>query len=137
MRLSALPAAAAALAFLGLSGCAYDGYGYDPGYGPAGAYGDYRYDGHDWRGGPRERFAGPLHGPGLGVLDPWLRDTREGNDVVTLGFSEAAQGFVSPEVAHRANIWFRRYADTNRDLRLTDAEIRVALVQAARDHDRR
>lgn len=119
--------AAAAFGALGLAGCAT----WDDGYGPA--YGDYRYDGRDWSG-PRERHAGPLTGPGLAVLDPWLRETREGRDIVTLGFADAAQGFVSVEVAHRANIWFRRYADTDRDLCLTDPEIRVALVQASREH---
>jgi hypothetical protein len=51
--------------------------------------------------------------------------------VVTLGFREAGEGFVSEDVAHRANIWFRRYADEDRDMRITDPEIRTALVQAA------
>ena len=56
---------------------------------------------------------------------------REGVTIVSLGFRDAAEGEVSEDVAHRANIWFRRYADSNRDMRITDEEIRVALVQAA------
>jgi hypothetical protein len=127
MRTRAFLTMAAGMAALTLSGCAtYDGYGAGP------AYGDYRYEGSDWRDAPR--YAGPLHGPGIGILDPWLRETREGRDIVTLGFGDAREGFVSAETAHRANIWFRRYADTDRDMCLTDPEIRVALVQAAREH---
>jgi hypothetical protein len=127
MRMQAI-LAAAAIGSLGLGGCAtWDEHGYSR------AYDDYRYEGRQW-GGMRERHAGPLQGPGLAVLDPWLRETREGRDIVTLGFSDASEGLVSVEVAHRANIWFRRYADTDRDMCLTDPEIRVALVQAAREH---
>ena len=76
-------------------------------------------------------YRGDLRGPGLEILDPWLRETREGRAIVTLGFSDAAEGFVSEDTAHRANIWFRRYADENCDMRITDPEIRTALVAAA------
>ncbi len=115
-------------AALGLSGCAHDAYGphgYDP------TFGDYAYEGSDWRsaGGPSR---GSLRGPGVEMLDPWLIGTQEGREIVTLGFRDAGDGFVDEDTAHRANIWFRRYADTNRDLCLTDPEIRVALVQASR-----
>ena len=41
--------------------------------------------------GPRAPHAGPLHGPGLAILDPWLRETPEGRAVVTLGFRDAAE----------------------------------------------
>jgi hypothetical protein len=75
--------------------------------------------------------SGPLHGPGLELLDPWLKDTPEGRAIVTLGFRDAARGFVDEDVAHRANIWFRRYADGDGDMRVTDPEIRTALVAAA------
>ena len=64
------------------------------------------------------------------MLDPWLRETREGQAVVTMGFNEAVEGVISEPVAQRANTWFRRYADQNCDMRLTDAEIRTALVSA-------
>jgi hypothetical protein len=92
--------------------------------------GDYAYDGQQWAGF-REPYAGELRGPGVAQLDPWLRETAEGRAVVTLGFRQAAQGFVSEESADRVNIWFRRYADENCDLKITDAEIRTALVAAA------
>ena len=91
---------------------------------------DYGYSGDEWDG-PRRVHSGELRGPGVATLDPWLRETREGRAVVTLGFREAARGFVSEDVAHRANIWFRRYADENSDMRITDPEIRTALVAAA------
>jgi hypothetical protein len=73
---------------------------------------------------------GELRGPGVAILDDWLKETREGRAVVTLGWSEAHAGFVSEDVAHRANIWFRRYADRDRDMIVTDEEIRTALVAA-------
>ena len=96
-----------------------------------GAYGPrYGYAGGAWDG-PRGAYSGPLHGPGVPILDRWLIETEEGRAIVTLGFREAAEGFVSDDVAHRANIWFRRYADSDGDMRITDPEIRVALVAAA------
>ena len=97
------------LAALGLSACAHDRE----------------------RSGPRRAYEGALHGPGLAILDDWLKDTREGRIVVTMGFAEAHQGDVSEDVAHRVNVWFRRYADRDRDMILTDPEIRTALVAAA------
>ena len=115
---------------LGVSACAYyDDYGY--GYGGPG-YGDYRYDGRDYE---RGRWAGG--DPGFGgrgghILDPWLANTAEGRDIVILGFDDNDNGRISEETAHRANVWFRRYADTDRDMRLTDEEIRIGLVQGAR-----
>jgi len=80
---------------------------------------------------PRHAHEGELSGPGLAILDDWLKDTREGRVIVTMGWREAGRGFVSEDVAHRANIWFRRYADRNRDMTITDPEIRTALVAAA------
>jgi len=116
----------AGLAALGATGCADDYYG-SPGYGPPGGY---AYDGSAFSG-ERRPYEGELQGPGLALLDPWLKETAEGRAVVTLGFNEAAAGFISEDLAHRANIWFRRYADENRDMRITDPEIRTALVAAA------
>jgi len=92
--------------------------------------GRHGYSGHEWNE-PRQPYGGELTGPGVALLDPWLLDTAEGRAVVTLGFSEAANGFVSEDVANRANIWFRRYADENCDMQITDPEIRTALVTAA------
>jgi len=110
---------ATGLAALGVTACAHDSYS-----------GRHAYRGSEWSG-PRQAYQGDLHGPGLAILDPWLKETREGRAVVTLGFRDAARGFVSEDVAHRANIWFRRYADQDCDLRITDPEIRTALAAAA------
>lgn len=107
----------------------YDDYGYR--HGPYG-YGDYAYAGERWRG--FEPYRGDLTGPGTDILDPWLIGTEEGRRIVATGFRSAGHGFVDDGTAHRANIWFRRYADSDCDLELTDAEIRVALVQASREH---
>ncbi len=100
---------------LGVTACAY----YDD-YGASRAFGDYRY-------------AGSAYGlRGDDILDPWLALTPEGRDIVRLGFARESDGPLDVETAERANTWFRRYADTDRDLRLTDEEIRVALVQGSR-----
>lgn len=107
-----------------LGACAWDDFAYE-----APGYGRYAYAGDAWR--ERRPYEGELRGPGLATLDPWLLETPEGRAVVTLGFREAAEGFVSEDTAHRANIWFRRYADHDRDMRITDPEIRTALVAAA------
>lgn len=132
MRVRSILSLAAAIA---LSACTTYG---DPGYAAGDPppvlaeesedrYGDYAYDGQDFdRGGGH----GDFEGPGAEVLDPWLAETREGWFIVTRGFGDAAQGFVSDEVAVRANLWFRRYADADRDMRLTDEEIRRALAWA-------
>ena len=128
----------------GLSACSwgYNGYGYGPGYSypygypsgsPYAASTPPVYQGAQWSApsAPRQPYAGELSGPGAETLDEWLRDTREGRAIVTLGFHDAAEGVISEDVAHRANIWFRNYADNNRDMTITDDEIRAALVAAA------
>jgi hypothetical protein len=121
---------AAAVSALALTACAwgYDDYGYGHGRdlraGPA-------YRGEQWAG-VREPFRGELTGPGVEILDEWLKNTDEGQAIVTLGFRDAGEGVISEDVAHRANIWFRRYADQNRDMTITDPEIRTALVAASR-----
>ena len=120
---------------LGVSACAYyDDYGYGGHGGPA--YGDYRYEGNSY---DRGRWAGAdgFGGRGGPILDPWLVHTEEGRQVVLLGFDENRNGRISEETAHRANVWFRRYADGDRDMRLTDEEIRIALVQASQQGPRR
>lgn len=119
MRQGRIFALAAASVGLGAAGCATD-HSY---------YGDYAYVGSEHV--ERRPYPGDLDGPGVGLLDPWLAQTVEGRAIVTLGFRDAARGFVSEEVAHRANIWFRRYADHDRDMTITDPEIRTALVAAA------
>jgi hypothetical protein len=123
------------LALAGVSACAW---GYDEHYYGSGRA-DYAapapvYRGRAWAAPqpPRAPFEGALRGPGLAQLDDWLKDTPEGRAIVTLGFTDAADGVISEETADRANIWFRRYADTNRDMIVTDPEIRTALVAASR-----
>ncbi len=111
---------------LGLAACAHDDFHDAPGYAP---YGSYAYAGRAWA--ERRPYEGDLTGPGVAMLDPWLRETAEGRAIVTLGFHAAAEGFVSEAIADRANIWFRYYADSDRDMRITDPEIRTALVSAA------
>ena len=90
-------------------------------------YGDYGYHDNYYYGG--DDYAS---GGGEDRLDPWLAETDEGRRIVALGFDGARD----PGTAQEANIWFRRYADSNDDMRLTDPEIRLALVQASRDHGR-
>jgi hypothetical protein len=122
--------------FLGLAGLSACALGYDDYYSrpdpemvahPA-------YHGREWSAprAVRMPFEGALTGPGLAQLDDWLKDTPEGRAIVTLGFSDAAGGVISADTADRANIWFRRYADTNHDMTITDPEIRTALVAASR-----
>lgn len=122
------------LPLAGLSACSwgYDGsYGYGYGYAPSESA--YSYRGREWSEPPATRrpYEGALTGPGLAILDDWLKETPEGRAIVTLGFRDAGGGAISEDVAHRANIWFRRYADHDRDMILTDVEIRTALVAAA------
>ena len=109
---------------LTIGACAYDDYYY--GHPPS----DRAYQGDEWRES-RRPYQGDLQGPGVGILDPWLLETPEGRAIVTLGWRDAGNGVVSEDVAHRANIWFRHYADQNEDMRITDPEIRTALVNAA------
>ena len=117
-----------------VSGCAYDGYsqgGYDRGSGRHhGSYGhDYR-DGNGYRGnhGYADRYASNFTGPGADNLDPWLAETREGQQFVRDNYAVGPRGEISNGVATSVNRFFRRWADTNRDYQLTDAEIRTALV---------
>jgi hypothetical protein len=115
---------------VGVSACAvYDDYAYGRGY-HGHRYGEYRYDGRAYSGWSR----GPdmFTGGGAPLLDPWLVQTEEGRAVVSRSFDEGASGRISPDSAHRANAWFRRHADQDRDMRLTDQEIRIALAEAGR-----
>ncbi|MDT9597711.1 hypothetical protein [Sphingosinicella rhizophila] len=124
------------LAAAGMAGCeTYEGRdAYDSGpYATAGLYGGYDYQGQDY-----DRLGNDcayFDGSGAGLLDPWLACTDEGREVVRHGFDRDEDRVISDELADQANIWFRRHADTDRDMRLTDPEIRAALVNAARHHD--
>jgi hypothetical protein len=112
----------AAAATAALAGCTTYGDGYG-----RGGYEDYRYEGRDYSRGR----GNPFRGPGAHLLDPWLAETREGQRLVRMGWPGSRDGRIGVDLAHRANLWFRRYADSDRDLCLTDAEIRIALVMAA------
>ena len=98
------PTAFAFLALLSVSACATgsDRYG---------------YSGRDWN----------WH-DGLYELDPWLEDTEEGREIV---HRDLGRGPWDPEEIRALNMRFRRYADMDRDMRLTDAEIRYTLVRCA------
>lgn len=112
-----------ALAAAGLAGCTTYGDRRDD----DGRYGGYRYDGSAWD----ERRGGDLEGPGAAILDPWLAETEEGSTIVRAHWTGGRDGWIDEEEAERANAWFRRYADTDGDLCLTDPEIRAALVRAS------
>jgi hypothetical protein len=120
---------------LGVSSCAY----YDDlaHASPGPRYGGYDYVGEAYDGAGWEEKRMRLAGPGADLLDPWLALTSEGRDIVALGFRAGGEGHVSEEMAERANIWFRRYADHDRDMRLTDEEIRTALAHAASERGTR
>jgi hypothetical protein len=106
---------------LGLAACETYEEGMEPG--PAA----YRYVGQDYQ--RLGNHCAVFGGPGAPMLDPWLACTREGQDLVRYRYGPRS-GNLSPAMADRLNIWFRRNADTNHDLRLTDPEIKAALVNA-------
>jgi hypothetical protein len=112
-------------AALGVAGCeTYDDYG---------DRGRDRYGGYDYVGSDYERLGNDcraFRGAGGDMLDPWLACTDEGRDLVRTLFDR--DGRLDAGTADEANIWFRRYADRDRDLCLTDPEIRAALVTHAR-----
>jgi opacity protein-like surface antigen len=92
------------------------------------------YGGYDYVGGDYDRQGndcGAFGGPGGDRLDPWLACTDEGQDLVRRMFAHGRNA-IGEDDADRANIWFRRHADTDRDMCLTDAEIKGALVNHAR-----
>lgn len=104
--------AAPLLCLLAVSACAHDPYRY------GGYPDDYGYQGDEWSGHDMDA---------LSELDPWLEDTREGNVIVSRTLGQAFH----PEAIRDLNIRFRHFADTDRDLALTDYEIRLALVRCA------
>ena len=114
------------LATLALAGCASDRDRH--------GYGDYRYGGSEY-----DRLGndcGTFRGTGGRLLDPWLACTGEGEDLVRYMFDRDHDGRIGRKTADRANIWFRRHADTDRNMRLTDPEIKAALVNHVRHASR-
>lgn len=77
--------------------------------------------------------AGGIGGRGADRLDPWLSVTTEGKRYVLATWDSDGDGRIGKRAARRANAWFRQYADTDGDRRLTDGEIRMALVAVERD----
>jgi len=67
-------------------------------------------------------------GQGASNLDPWLAATDEGRQWVLQRYDRRGDGRVNGRTARRANNDFRVWADSDRDLRLTDEEIRTALA---------
>jgi hypothetical protein len=116
-------------AALGISACTtyYDDYGRR---GDPGGRGGYDYVGRDYDRPGND--CGFFRGSGGDRLDPWLACTEEGRGIVRRGFDRDGDRRIGAETATRANIWFRRHADTDRDLRLTDPEVRAALVNGER-----
>jgi hypothetical protein len=114
-------------AALGVAGCeTYDDYGYRD---------DDRYGGYEYRGDDYERLGNDcpaFGGAGGDRLDPWLACTDEGRDLVRTLYDRDRDERLDADTADEANVWFRRYADQDRDLCLTDPEIRAALVTHAR-----
>jgi hypothetical protein len=124
MREDAMRKTIAALfaAGLMLAGCAtHDDYGRS-GRSRYYAGGDYDRLGND---------CGAFGGSGARLLDPWLACTEEGENLVRSRFDRGHNGRISRATADRANIWFRLYADQNHNKRLTDPEIKAALVTHA------
>lgn len=105
-----LPGAAHAQADDGFDGRGVDRYDRTPDWnyrrGEAAGKGAY-YDGG--RYGPRGLLSADA------ALHPWLSDL-------------AARSVIAARTPARANRWFARRADRNRDARLTDAEIALALA---------
>lgn len=92
-------------------------------------YHDYRYTDY---GGGRYGLRG-LGGTGVSQLDPWLAGTPEGQRLVLARFDHNANGQIGGDRAREANRWFRRFADRNRDHRLTDREIELGLGRVGRE----
>lgn len=67
-------------------------------------------------------------GDGAGHLDPWLNGTQQGQRLILGFFDRNYNGRIGIDRAGEANRWFRRFADRDHDLRVTDHEINRALI---------
>ncbi len=117
------------------AGCAYNGYYDDYGYERDGYY-DRDYNGGDGYRGDGDygrRSPSDFRFHSRDDLDPWLNDTEWGRRFVRDNF-RVRRNAMSRREAIRANISFRRWADTDHDYRLTDDEVRTALVHIANDY---
>lgn len=106
---------------------------------------DSQRDGHysrDYRGGNgyrgdhryRQRLPRNLEVSDRTRLDPWLAYSWEGRKFVREHYDVSRWNTISEDNAENANVFFRRWADIDRDYRLTDAEIRTALDHIANDY---
>jgi hypothetical protein len=115
-----------------VSACAEKGYhGNSAGSHARDGYYDQNYrGGNGYRGnhGYGERHGNHYRGDGSRTLDPWLAETREGQQFLRDHYNVSRRGEISERDARGANEFFRRWADTDRNLRLTDPEVRTALV---------
>jgi len=104
-----------------VAGCAtYD----DRGYGGSDGYPSYQGGQYGGTG---------VGGTGARDLDPWLGGSRAGQALVLARFDRNDNGEIGSDRAREANAWFRRYADRDHDLRLTDREIDAGLQRVARE----
>ena len=67
-------------------------------------------------------------GRGAEHLDPWLSGTEPGQRLVLAYFDHNENGKIGRDRAEEANAWFRRYADRNGDMKITDGEINRGLI---------
>jgi hypothetical protein len=67
-------------------------------------------------------------GDGAKRLDPWLNGTQPGQRLVLAFFDHNENGRIGIDRAGEANRWFRRFADRDHDLRVTDSEINRGLI---------
>jgi len=67
-------------------------------------------------------------GDGARRLDPWLNGTQPGQRLILGFFDHNYNGRIGIDRAGEANRWFRRFADRDHDLRITDGEINRGLV---------
>jgi len=69
-----------------------------------------------------------IGGNGAKHLDPWLSGTQPGQRFILAFFDRNYDGRIGADRAGEANRWFRRFADRDHDLRVTDDEINRGLV---------
>lgn len=69
-----------------------------------------------------------IGGAGAEHLDPWLNGTQPGQRLILAFFDRNYNGRIGVDRAGEANRWFRRFADRDHDLRITDDEINRGLI---------
>lgn len=112
------------------------GRGYVGGRSDERRFGDYVYVGRVY--GAHDGYGGGYGG--MERLDPWLERTEQGREIARMGYGGedyGRGGYGARNNPEGTNMWFRRYADTDRDMRLTDQEIDRALDAASRGRSRR